>query len=116
MRKKIVTYALILSFSMYSSPSILHADSMSNEASSEETIDPSNMTSTSPSTSETVESPNETEDDENPVGSPVAPADTTAESKKSNRQFWTNLIIAGVAVVVAVVSILVVSNNNGKKQ
>lgn len=114
MRKKILTYTLILSFSIYSSPSLVHADSAVNEATMEETIDPSNMTSTSPSTPDEVAPTTTEEDDENPVGSPVAPADSTNQ-KKGNRQFWTNLIIAGVAVVVAVVSILVVSNNNGKK-
>jgi hypothetical protein len=113
MRKKIVSYTLILSFFMYSSPSLLRADSTMNEASTEETIDPSNMTSTSPTTDAEV-APQTEDDDENPVGAPVAPADDSAQ-KKNNRQFWTNLLIAGVAVVVAVVSILVVSNNNGKK-
>lgn len=99
---------------MYSSPSILRADSAINEAAAEETIDPSNMTSTSPSTTDEVAPATTEEEDENPVGSPVSPADNAAQ-KKGNRQFWTNLIIAGVAVVIAVVSILVVSNNNGKK-
>ena len=53
------------------------------------------------------------EEDENPQGTEVNASSNSAE-KARKRQFWTNLTIACAAVVVAVVSILVVSNNNGK--
>jgi Zn-dependent metalloprotease len=56
--------------------------------------------------------PYEGDEDENPQGTPVS-TNSNSEEKARKKEFWKNIIIAGVAVVVAVVSILVVSNNNG---
>lgn len=55
------------------------------------------------------------DEDVTPQGTPVAPETNTAQ-KARNREFWKNLILASTAVIVAVVSILIVSNNNGKKK
>ncbi len=54
----------------------------------------------------------EADEDENPYGNPVSTSTNSAEQARK-KEFWRNIILASVAVVVAVVSILVVSNNNG---
>ena len=53
------------------------------------------------------------EDDVEPYGTPVHTSENSAEKAKK-REFWRNIILATAAVIVATVSILVVSNNNGK--
>jgi hypothetical protein len=53
------------------------------------------------------------EEETAPEGTVVTTSSNETE-KTRKRQFWTNIAIASVAVVIAVVSILVVSNNNGK--
>lgn len=117
MSKKFLTWTLIVAFATCHSPAFIRADSSQESIeATEQSIDPSSQIeqteqATTPSNASTQE---EAEDNENPVGTPVEP--TNPETQKSaKRQLWTNIIIAGVAVIVAVVSILVVSNNNGKK-
>lgn len=107
---------MVLAAFTFHSPSYLRADGAEETVESSqasETIDETPETS-SPEASAPQDAGSESEDEEEPKGTPVAPADNSAQ-KSRNRQFWTNILIAGVAVVVAVVSILVVSNNNGKK-
>lgn len=116
MSKKFLTCILILAFSTCHSPSFLRADSPASVDIQEDPLTPSQSsgeTPYSPPNEPNTPEPAEEIDDETPQGTPVNAADP-ATKKSSNRQFWTNIIIAGVAVVVAVVSILVVSNNNGK--
>lgn len=55
------------------------------------------------------------EEEDEPIleGASVSEGSDAVE-KQRKKQFWTNLILAASAVVVAVVSILVVSTDNGK--
>lgn len=124
MSKKFLTWTLILAFATCHSPSFVRADGAQEPNNITEPAEPTRQEEQQPyaapqSIDTNIQDPStldeDSEDDETPVGTPVNPANP-ATSKSANRQFWTNILIAGVAVVVAVVSILVVSNNNGKKQ
>jgi hypothetical protein len=120
MSKKFLTWTLILAFATCHSPAFIRADGSQESTNiQEETLvepsSPNEQPTSTPTESSEFSEQEATEDEEDPQGAPVNPTDSS-EQKKSNRQFWTNLSIACVAVLIAVVSILVVSNNNGKKK
>ncbi|MBS0627833.1 MAG: hypothetical protein JSS09_06440 [Verrucomicrobia bacterium] len=114
MSKKFLTWTLILAFATCHSPAFITADSVQDPIETTQEVSPL-ASQPEQSVDAAVPSSEEVDDEETPKGTPVNPTNPT-ESKKTNRQFWTNILIAGVAVVVAVVSILIVSNNNGTKK
>ncbi|MES2199307.1 MAG: hypothetical protein V4489_03985 [Chlamydiota bacterium] len=119
MSKKFLTWTLILAFATCHSPAFIRADSSADNyqesvAAPEQTVEPTSQTEQPASTPDTS-TQEESENEEDPNGTPVNPTNPSTH-KSANRQFWTNLLIAGVVVFVAIVSICVVSNNNGKKK
>jgi len=56
------------------------------------------------------------EEYDEPQGREVSPTDTNTQDSAKKRSWIGHLILAGVAVVVAIVSMCIVANNNGKKQ
>jgi len=109
MKKNIIAWTLIVAICTLHAPPSLRADAYEPET--KETLVDASYSDTSElemnSTGDDLE-------DEEPIGTPVQPGDNAVQ-KKQNKEFWKNIILASVAVVVAVVSILVVSNNNGSK-
>jgi hypothetical protein len=119
MKKYLLSWKTILVIATFTLSPIGYADSHGPEVPTEETVGEM----PTPAPDQEVVSPQEpygdlneddeeVEEDENPVGTAVSTSTNDAEKSKK-RQFWTNIVLASVAVIVAVVSILIVSENNG---
>ena len=120
MQKKILISTILVTFSSFHSPAFILADAPGQSIETTETIAESapaeaEAEATTPAAEPAVVARDiDEEDDENPKGTPVAPSTNSAEKAKK-REFIRNIALACSAVVVAVVSIILVSNNNGNK-
>ena len=118
MQKKILISTILVTFSSFHSPAFILADAPGQSIETTETIAesaPAEAEATTPAAEPAVVARDiDEEDDENPKGTPVAPSTNSAEKAKK-REFIRNIALACSAVVVAVVSIILVSNNNGNK-
>lgn len=101
---RLVSWFVVGASILAHTPSCLYCDSAGNESQAEQQFE-----------QRLQETPIAEEESAEPQGVEVSPAPYAANKAKS-RETIKNLILAGVAVVVAVVSILVVANNNGKKK
>ena len=104
--KKITTWILLLAFSTVHSPNFLQADSAGQ---------PMEITKETQeaSTQGEVRSLDVEEEDAEPQGAPVSPSSNVTKNAKK-KELVRNLFLAGTAIAIAVVSMIIVSNNNGK--
>ncbi len=119
MQKKILISTILVTFSSFNSPAFVLADSPGQTIETTEVVQETSPVEAAPvtSTEEPIATSRdiEEEDEENPKGTPVSPSTNSAEKAKK-RELTKNILLAVAAVTVAVVSIILVSNNNGHKE
>lgn len=112
MKKHLFTWKTALVLTSFSLSPLAHADVASTEVVGEVEQPTPQLEFVSPQEpyGDLNEADEADDDDETPQGTPVSQSSNSAEKAKK-KEFWKNIILATTAVIVAVISILVVSND-----